>query len=318
MGWGKNRTSKVRYKKNYFLFRLFAYLSILLVVTVVSVFLYKIVHKKIHNSNTVSALYDYWNKYDYQKVYEISSAILSESPLHTTAHIFHGYSSYFLAVAQTDNSLTEAYLKDALKSLRIALQRDNQAQKARIEYILGMTYFYKDITSNYQYYADLAVEYLLKAQKDGYAADDIPECLGQSYSALGELQKSVEAFGEALLVRESDTLLLAIAEQYYKLGNIQNSKAYLYRVKDVTRNEDLVLRTSFLLGQIYIEENELEKAEAEFRSILKKNENSADAHYGLGALYEKQGDNAKARAQWRRVLRIQPNHEGALKKLSDL
>ena len=181
-----------------------------------------------------------------------------------------------------------------------------------------MTYFYKDITSNYQYYADLAVEYLLKAQKDGYAADDIPECLGQSYSALGELQKSVEAFGEALLVRESDTLLLAIAEQYYKLGNIQNSKAYLYRVKDVTRNEDLVLRTSFLLGQIYIEENELEKAEAEFRSILKKNENSADAHYGLGALYEKQGDNAKARAQWRRVLRIQPNHEGALKKLSDL
>ena len=92
----------------------------------------------------------------------------------------------------------------------------------------------------------------------------------------------------------------------------------MFRVRDLTKNEDLILRTSFLLGEIFVEENDLEAAEKEFRSILQKNENSADAHYGLGVLYEKQGDNAKARAQWRRVLRIQPNHEGALKKMSDL
>ena len=253
-----------------------------------------------------------------QKVYEISTAILADKPLNTTARMFHGYSSFFLAVSQTDNSVTEAYLKDALKSLRIALQKSGPENKGQLEYMLGRCYFYKDISSNYQYYADLAIKYLLLAQEHGYSSDDIAECLGLSYAALGETQKSIEAFGEALLVRESDTLLLAIAEQYYKIGNMANAKAYLFRVRDLTKNEDLILRTSFLLGEIFVEDNDLEAAEKEFRSILQKNENSADAHYGLGVLYEKQGDNAKARAQWRRVLRIQPNHEGALKKMSDL
>ncbi|MBR0476494.1 MAG: tetratricopeptide repeat protein, partial [Treponema sp.] len=268
--------------------------------------------------NSIAALYDNWEKYDYQRVYEISTAILADKPLNTTARIFHGYSSFFLAVSQTDNSVTENYLKDAQKSLRIALQNADEDKRGQLEYMLGRTYYYKDTSSNYQYYADLAIKYLLLAQEHGYSSDDIAECLGLSYAALGETQKSIEAFGEALLVRESDTLLLAIAEQYYKIGNMANAKAYLFRVRDLTKNEDLILRTSFLLGEIFVEENDLEAAEKEFRSILQKNENSADAHYGLGVLYEKQGDNAKARAQWRRVLRIQPNHEGALKKMSDL
>ena len=68
-----------------------------------------------------------------------------------------------------------------------------------------------------------------------------------------------------------------------------NAKAYLIRVRDITKNEDLILRTSFLLGEIFVEENDLEGAEKEFRSILQKNENSADAHYGLGVLYESRG-----------------------------
>ena len=79
-----------------------------------------------------------------------------------------------------------------------------------------------------------------------------------------------------------------------------------------------ILYQSDVTGKTYQTKEALEAAEKEFRSILQKNENSADAHYGLGVLYEKQGDSAKARAQWRRVLRIQPNHEGALKKMSDL
>ena len=318
MRWVHNRKANIERQKNKFVIRICIYVSIVVAITALCVLAYRFINSKIHNSNSIAALEDNWAKYDYQKVYEISTAILADKPLNTTARMFHGYSSFFLAVSQTDNSVTEAYLKDALKSLRIALQKSGPENKGQLEYMLGRCYFYKDISSNYQYYADLAIKYLLLAQEDGYDSDDIAECLGLSYTALGETQKSIEAFGEALLVRESDTLLLSIAEQYYKIGNMANAKAYLFRVRDLTKNEDLILRTSFLLGEIFVEENELEDAEKEFRSILQKNENSADAHYGLGVLYEKQGDSAKARAQWRRVLRIQPNHEGALKKMSDL
>ncbi len=318
MRWVHNRKANIERQKNKFVIRICIYVSIVVAITALCVLAYRFINSKIHNSNSIAALEDNWAKYDYQKVYEISTAILADKPLNTTARMFHGYSSFFLAVSQTDNSVTEAYLKDALKSLRIALQKSEPENKGQLEYMLGRCYFYKDISSNYQYYADLAIKYLLLAQEDGYDSDDIAECLGLSYAALGETQKSIEAFGEALLVRESDTLLLSIAEQYYKIGNMANAKAYLFRVRDLTKNEDLILRTSFLLGEIFVEENELEDAEKEFRSILQKNENSADAHYGLGVLYEKQGDSAKARAQWRRVLRIQPNHEGALKKMSDL
>jgi len=318
MRWVHDRKANIERQKNKFFIRICIYTSIIAAITALCILTRNFIRSKLHNSNSISALYDNWEKYDYQKVYEISTAILADKPLNTTARMFHGYSSFFLAVSQTDNSVTESYLKDALKSLRIALQNTSEDKRGQLEYMLGKTYFYKDSSSNSQYYADLAIKYLLLAQEHGYSSDDIAECLGLSYAALGETQKSIEAFGQALLVRESDTLLLSIAEQYYKIGNMANAKAYLIRVRDITKNEDLILRTSFLLGEIFVEENDLEGAEKEFRSILQKNENSADAHYGLGVLYEKQGDNAKARAQWRHVLRIQPNHEGALKKMSDL
>ena len=51
--------------------------------------------------------------------------------------------------------------------------------------------------------------------------------------------------------------------------------------------------------------------------MLEKDENSADAHYGIGLIYEKQENLVAARAEWRKARKIQPNHAGALKKLSE-
>ena len=67
-----------------------------------------------------------------------------------------------------------------------------------------------------------------------------------------------------------------------------------------------------------MEEENYSAARRELDLILEKNENFADAHYGLGILYEKQGDLAKARSEWRKCLKLQVNHPGALKKLSEL
>ena len=70
------------------------------------------------------------------------------------------------------------------------------------------------------------------------------------------------------------------------------------------------------MGNIYIEKEEYDLALKEFENVLKKNENSADAIYGIGVIYEKQGDLVKARAEWRKALKVHVNHAGALNKLS--
>ena len=129
--------------------------------------------------------------------------------------------------------------------------------------------------------------------------------------------ESISAFTEALLVRESDSLLLSIAEQYYKARELNASEQYLFRIIKNSDNEDIVLKSENLLGNIYIDKEDYDAALEEFENVLKKNENSADAHYGIGVIYEKQGNIVKARSEWRKALKIQVNHPGALQKMSE-
>ena len=140
--------------------------------------------------------------------------------------------------------------------------------------------------------------------------------LGLSYASLGETDLSIAAFTQALLVRESDTLLFDIAKQYCKNEQHSVAKQYLVRVLETSSNEELLNSSHILLGQIYINEGNYDEAEAEYNYILQKDDNSADAHYGLGVIYEFRGDSIKARAEWRRCLKIQFNHPGALSKMS--
>ena len=129
--------------------------------------------------------------------------------------------------------------------------------------------------------------------------------------------ESISAFTEALLVRESDTLLLSIAEQYYKAEEYEAAEQYLFRIIKNSKNDEIVLKSQILLGNIYIDNGEYDEALKEFDNVLKKNENSADAHYGIGVIYELQGNIVKARAEWRAALKIQVNHPGALQKMSN-
>ena len=96
------------------------------------------------------------------------------------------------------------------------------------------------------------------------------------------------------------------------------SKQYLARVLDVSSNEKILKEAHYLLGQIYINEENYEQSEKEFNTMLEMDKNSADAHYGLGLLYEKQGNVIKARDEWKKCLRFQFNHSEALKKMNNV
>lgn len=276
----------------------------------------RIIKNRLSSSATIKALSEKWKEYDYEEVYDISRQILEEKPFSNTALTYHGYSSFYLAVAQTDTSLSQNYLDESINSIRLALYSAKKNLVPQLEYMLGKAYFYKNTVTSY-YYADLAVKYLASAKEKGYDAKDIPEYLGLSYAALGKPMESIESFTEALLFRESDSLLLSIAEQYYKVGQLSAAKQYLYRIKKESDDVSLVLKSMELLGTIYIDEKNYTDARSEFEGILEKNKNSAAAFYGLGLVYEKQGNLVKARSEWRKALRIQINHPGALSKLSD-
>ncbi len=307
------------HKRRLVIFGIVASISGLILISILSFFLVKVFRDKILNSDSVSSMYSNWDLHTqegYRNVYDTSLEILENKPYHNNALAFHGYSSFMLAEYETDNQKALAYLDEAIFSLRKAMRNCRQDSIAQLEYMLGRSYFYKDKLSNYHYYSDLVVKYISDAQEKGYYSDDIPLLLGLSYASLGETDLSIAAFTQALLVRESDTLLFDIAKQYCKNEQHSVAKQYLVRVLETSSNEELLNSSHILLGQIYINEGNYDEAEAEYNYILQKDDNCADAHYGLGVIYESRGDTIKARAEWRRCLKIQFNHPGALSKMS--
>lgn len=279
-----------------------------------------IVSKTIAASNNTEIpdngkLIELWNEGAYEQVYEQSGFLLDEYSFNSTALLYRGLSSFYLAVSQTDAAASQSYLDESINKLRIALMFSNKTTEPQIAYVLGKAYFQKNLFSSYHYYADLSVYYLEHAVEKGYVSEDIPEYLGLSYAKLGMTQKSIEAFTKALLVRESDILLLAIAQQYIINGNVDIAKQYLYKVAKDSTNDILILKSTAVLAQIYIDEGRYAEAAEQYQLILQKDPEYADAYYGLGLIYEKEGDSAKARAEWRKVLKIQVNHQGAMNKL---
>lgn len=283
--------------------------------SVISIFLYRKIQYRINNKPSISKIKKQWQDYDYAGVFETSSKLNEEKVLNNTVLIYRGYSAYYLAVSETESNLAQKYIDISIESLRLALMNAKQKTIPQINYMLGKAYFYKNIICSYYYYSDLVVKYLENARGLGYKADDIAEYLGISYGQIGKHYESIACFSESLLIRESDSLLLSIAEQYYKLHQISACKQYLFQVTSNSKDDTLLLKAQTLLAKIYTEEEKYDEAKALYLSILDKNQNSADAHYGLGLIYEKTGDLVKARAWWRKTLKIDSTYEDAIKKM---
>ena len=308
--------NSVAKKKSHILSKLIRIICIAVALCLIAFVIFFFVYKHNQNKVTIKTIKNAWSTYDYQKVYELSKAFLDENPYNNTAITYYSYACFYLSQAQTDTLQAQTYLDECINNLRIALYSSNAKLTPQLQYMLGSAYFYKNTITTH-YYADLAVKYLLLAQKNGYESNDIAEYLGLSYASLGMTMESISAFTEALLVRESDTLLLSIAEQYYKAEEYEAAEQYLFRIIKNSKNDEIVLKSQILLGNIYIDNGEYDEALKEFDNVLKKNENSADAHYGIGVIYELQGNIVKARAEWRAALKIQVNHPGALQKMSN-
>ena len=303
-------------KKNHILRNIFIVSGILVFVAAVVCLGIFLIHNYNKNRITLKTIRQSWSEYDYEKVYEQGKLFLQEKPYNNTALAYYGYACFFLAVSQNDTFTAQEYLDESINNLRLAMYDASKSLLPQLQYMLGKAYFYKNTITTY-YYADLAIKYLTLAKENGYEADDISEYLGLSYASLGMTYESISAFTEALIVRESDSLLLSIAEQYYKAGELNASRQYLFRIIENCSNDEIILKSRLLLGNIYTDNGEYDNALEQYKLVLEKDDNSADAHYGLGLIYEKQENMVSARAEWRKARKIQPNHAGAVRKLSE-
>ena len=310
--YGNNGVVK---KKSKILATVCVIFTVVVLLSLLTIHLVKVFSDSKKDIPTSSKLYSLWDSADYQAVYDASALILEQKPMNIVANVFHGYSSFFLALSQTDISVAQSLLDESVNNLRFSIYYADVNTLPQIYYMLGKAYFQKNTISSYHYYSDLAVKYLELAKSVGYDSTDIPEYLGLCYADLGMINESLASFTEALLVRESDVLLLAIAQQYNK--NLQNdiAKQYLFRINYESEDDDLVLKSKLLLADIYFSEGNFTEAQKEYEEILVKDNSVADAYFGLGNIFEKMGDMAKARSEWRKTLKVQINHSGAIKKL---
>ncbi|ADK81198.1 Tetratricopeptide TPR_2 repeat protein [Sediminispirochaeta smaragdinae DSM 11293] len=251
-----------------------------------------------------------WKQGDYSGVLSWSNRVLDQDPLSLEALIYHGFASFYYGIGQYTPEEQLPVFDDAIADLRRALLFDDVPMKAQIQYVLGKTYYHKG-----RYYADLALRNLLASEEEGYEGDDTLEYIGLAYGELGQYQKSLDYFLKAVEKEPSDILYLTIGQTYDKMELYKEAEAFLLKAIGATEDEGIEQKSRFLLGSLYMDRGELEKAKSQYEKILETNKRSADAYYYLGEVFEKQNNRVKARAEWRRALEIDPSHYGALTKL---
>lgn len=259
---------------------------------------------------SVSSLYKAWEANDYSRVVEDSALILKKHPLDGAALALNGFASFYLHLAQTDPAEAGRLLDASIVSMRNAWHRVSDSEKPLLAYILGKAYYQRGY-----YYADLAGKYLDYAWDAGARYPDLEEYRGLSATLLGDYKKAIENFTEALATSPSDILLFTLATTYRKTNDTDKAMQYYLETARSTADESLQLKAKCQLALILVERGDFPGAMAEFDSILQKDANFADAHYGLGVIYEAQGDMVRARAEWRKTIRIDPVHPGAREKL---
>ncbi len=251
-----------------------------------------------------------WEARNFEVLNQRCEEILLQNPLDFEALMFNGFAYFYRGVGQFSLEERLSLVDLSIINLRKALILDPTPLQGKIEYILGKAYYQKG-----KFYLDLSSKYLEESINSGYIGEDTYEYLGLVYSSLGDYNRSVEYYLEALERSPSDTLYLVLAQTYYQMDDIAQAEEYLVWALSKTQDHTVEEKSRFLLGRIYRDRGDLQKAEEQFLSILTDNQSSADAHYFLGEVYEDMGDIAKARYQWRKALEINPYHYGARLKL---
>jgi len=248
---------------------------------------------------------------NYTKLIEDMNKQLLKKPFNSEYLTLRGYSYFFLAEDESDISKKKTFLTLSLIDLRrvLAITKVNKIDNS-ILFILGKIYYYLGEPYYYQ-----SIDFLKKSYNRGNNRTDLLYLLGLIYSFTGEYNESIKVFQNALKIEESEILLLALANAYYKANDIKNAEIFLGNILKNSKDNRIVEKSYYILGEIYFQQNELEKALENFNKAIEINYSNAGAYFYRGEIYFKSNNLVKARAEWRKTLEIEPSHIKALKRI---
>ncbi len=251
-----------------------------------------------------------WAQQRYEEINLQCKVVLAEEPMNVRALIYNGFSYFYRGVNQFSFEDKIGFFDLSIANLRKARLLEIGDLAGRLYYVLGKAYYYKG-----KFYADLSIQYLILAEESGYVAEDTYEYLGLAYSELGKYEESAKSFLKAVAQEPTDMRYLALAQAYFNQGLTSRSEEYLLRTLNKTEDPAVEGKTRFLLGKIYLETDQLTKAEDQYREIIRVNPTSADAYYFLGEIFLKFNKITEARYNWRQAYNIDPSHYGARLRL---
>jgi cytochrome c-type biogenesis protein CcmH/NrfG len=133
--------------------------------------------------------------------------------------------------------------------------------------------------------------------------------LGLTYGSLGQPQKAIDHFREALRIKPGYAdALYNLGMTYDKLG--QSHQAIVY-YREALRVKPDYAKAWNNLGTVYHELGQLEQADTYYRKALQTKPDYADAWYNLGLAYAEYGRLHQAIACFREALRIKPDFKEA-------
>jgi len=283
-------------------------LSAIIVACIVLFFVLRLPSRLFPSSGSRGAggkLPDLWKAEKYEQVIAAADDILATDALNANALSYKGFASFYAAVSENGTEARLPLLDESIVALRRA-KLAGAPFGGETDYVLGKAYFHKG-----KYYYDLAIRSIESSLARGYAQRDSYEYIGLASAQLGDFEKGIASFLEAMKSDASDVLLLTIGQTYYQMKRTGDAVDYLLRTLNKTDDKAIEKRARFLLGEISLDRGELFKAEEQYAAIVRIDPQSADAHFFLGEVAAGMKDPIKARAEWRAALVIDPSHYGA-------
>ncbi len=262
--------------------------------------------------NQIVSITELWDAGDYPAVSRLAEERLSEDPMNRDALLFAGYSRFFLAISRLSAEKRLEDLDYSIFYLRLLKTRNDTPHPERVDYLLGKAYLLKG-----PYWADLAIRYLIASLEAGYLAEDSYEFLGRAYSSLGYLNAALDCYEKAAKDHPTDRLLLTMGEDAFQLGRYNEAESYYLKVIDETRDEGIRIKGLSQLGQLYYDVGNYSRAREVLEELVETEPGKAAHQFLLGETYHELGLSQKARAAWFKAVRIDPRHNGALKRLYD-
>jgi tetratricopeptide (TPR) repeat protein len=259
--------------------------------------------------HTVAELSTLWNEGRYDEVLAASEALLKRDPLNPGALALRGFAAFQKGVGEGTAEERAPWLDEAVVSLRRARLVSNQLAP-EIEYILAKTSFHRG-----KFHYDQTIAFMQSAIDRGYVRPDSYEYLGMAWTQLGDPEKGLAAFLRALEDEPSDIVLLTIGQTYLQMKHTGEAVDYLLRALNKTDDKAIERQARFKLGEIYLDQGEVFKAEEQYLALVELDPRSADAHFYLGEVYARLNDTVKARAEWRAAFALDNQHYGARLRL---